>query len=137
MFQTVKCKRRKIGSRRFDVNLDVHLVVAIGAEIGLEGIGVVRNLSIRGALIETHTLLNVNDELAVYLTCPNQADQLEIPRAVVRWVRGHQVGVEFLKLDPHTSRRLMGFLAGIHVAARLQCEPTDTTMLTMVSANVP
>ena len=133
MSQTAKCRRRKIGSRRFDVNLDVHLIVVRGAEIGLEGIGVVRNLSMRGALIETHTLLKANDELAVYLTFPNHLDQVEIQRTVIRWIRGHQMGLEFLKMDPYASRQLMKFLAGIHGATRMQCEPTDTTMLAMVS----
>jgi len=61
----------------------------------------------RGALIETHTFVTTDDQLTLVLTLPNQADLLEIPAVAVRWVRGNQLGVEFLKLDTETSRQLM------------------------------
>lgn len=79
-----------------------------------EEMGVVRNLSMRGALIETHALVTRDDRLTLLLTLPNQTELLEIPAVAVRWVRGHQLGVEFLKLDTETSRQLMRYLSGIH-----------------------
>jgi hypothetical protein len=88
--------------------------------IGFEGIGVVRNLSIRGAPIETHALVTTDDQLTLFVTLPNQADLLEIPAVAVRWVRGHQLGVEFLKLGTETSRKLMTYLSGIHNVVRAQ-----------------
>ena len=90
-----------------------------GSEI--EGRGVVRNLSMRGALIETYALVTPDDQLTLFLTLPNQADLLEIPAVAVPWVvRRHQLGIEFLKLDTQTSRKLMGYLSGIYNAARAQ-----------------
>jgi hypothetical protein len=121
MKQPVKSKRRKIGSARFEVNMDVQFLGVTPEGLEIEGIGVVRNLSMRGALIETHALVTTNDHLTLFLTLPNQADLLEIPAVAVRWVvRRHQLGVEFLKLDRGTSLQLMRYLSGIHNAARAQ-----------------
>jgi hypothetical protein len=87
-----------------------------------EGIGVIRNLAMRGALIETYAQVKAHDQLQLFITLPNRADLLEIPAVAVRWVRGHQVGVEFLKVDAETVRQLMSYLSGIHIAARGQSE---------------
>jgi len=87
----------------------------------IEGRGVVRNLSMRGALIETYALVTPDDQLTLFLTLPNQADLLEIPAVAVAWaVQRHQPGIEFLKLDTQTSRKLMGYLSGIYNAPRTQ-----------------
>jgi hypothetical protein len=121
MKQPVKSKRRKIGSARFELHIDVQFLGLTPEAIEIEGRGVVRNLSMRGALIETLALVTPDDQLTLFLTLPNQADLLEIPAVAVRWVvRRHQLGVEFLKLDRHTSRQLMKYLSGIYNAARAQ-----------------
>jgi hypothetical protein len=114
--KSLKCRRRKIGSARFEVNVDVQFLSPKPG--GIEGLGVVRNLSMRGALIETHALVTTDEKLTLFLTLPNRADLLEIPTVAVRWVRGHQLGVEFLKLDRSTFRQLMRYLAGIHNSSR-------------------
>ena len=85
-----------------------------------EGIGVVRNLAMRGALIETYAHVKTHDQLKLFLTLPHQADLLEIHAVAVRWVRRHQVGVEFLKVDTKAFPQLMRYLSGIHIAARGQ-----------------
>ena len=113
-----KERRKKIGTTRFEVNMDVQLSGLNPRGTAIEGIGVVRNLSIRGALIETHTPVTTDDQLTLLVTLPNQAELLEIPNVGVRWVREHQAGVEFLKLHADTSRKLMTFLAGVHAEAR-------------------
>jgi len=113
------CRRRKIGSTRFDVNVDVQFSSQEPPAAAIEAIGVARNLSLRGALIETHALVTTDHKLTLYLTLPNRDDLLKIPTVAVRWVRGHQIGVEFLKLDAGTSLELMKYLSGIHTAARL------------------
>jgi PilZ domain-containing protein len=117
----VKSKRRKIGSARFEVQMDVQFLGLTPEGTEIEGTGVVRNLSMRGALMETCALVKTDDHLTLFLAIPNQAELLEIPAVAIRWlVRRHQLGVEFLKLDRHTSRKLMRYLSGIHNAARAQ-----------------
>ena len=118
MKKPAKERRKKIGATRFEVNMDVQISGLNPQGIGFEGIGVVRNLSIRGAMIETHTLVTPDDQLRLFVTLPNQADLLEIPSVAVRWIRGHQVGVEFSKLHAEISLKLMTYLAGIHNEAR-------------------
>jgi hypothetical protein len=121
MKKPVKRKRRKIGSARFDVHMDVQFLGLTPEGLEIEGIGVVRNLSMRGALIETRALVTTDDQLTLFLTLPNQADLLEIPAVAVRWVvRRHQLGVEFLKLDTNTCRQLMRYLSDLYNATRAQ-----------------
>lgn len=103
--------------------MDVQFLGLTPEGLEIEGIGVVRNLSMRGALIETHALVATDDQLTLFLTLPNQAELLEIPAVAVRWVvRRHQLGVEFIKLDRQTSRQLMRYLSGIYNSARGQRE---------------
>jgi hypothetical protein len=115
-----KFRRRRIGSVRFDVNMDVQFSGQNPEGIGIEGIGVVHNLSMRGALIETHGRVKTDDQLKLLLTLPNRPDLLEIPAVAVRWVRGRQLGVEFLKADTEMFRQLMRYLSDIHNATREQ-----------------
>ena len=123
MEMAVTCRRRTIGLRRFDVSIDVHVCGRNAEGTAFEGLGVIRNLSMRGALMESHLCLTTGDRVTLSVTLPNQPDPVAITGATVRWTHGGQVGVEFLKLNPHTSRRLMVFLGGIHGAARFPPKP--------------
>ena len=119
MGKPLKSKRRKIGSTRFKLNIEVEFLGLTSNGREIHGRGVVRNLSMRGARIETNVLLEKDDQLTLFLTLPHQAGLLEIPAVAIRWgVRLNQLGVEFVKLDTETSRRLMRYLAGIHTAIR-------------------
>ena len=121
MKKPLKSRRTKTGSARFEVQMDVQFLGLTPEGIEIEGMGVVTNLSMRGALIETSALVKTDDHLTLFLTIPNQSELLEIPAVAIRWVvRRHQLGVEFLKLDRHTSRKLMRYLSGIYNTARSQ-----------------
>src|SRR5215831_4246373 len=128
MKKPLKSRRNKIGSARFELNIEVQFIGLTVQGIEVQGGGVVRNLSMRGALIDTDALVEKDDHLTLFLALPNQADVLEIPAVAVRWVvRRHQLGVEFLKVDHSTSRRLMRFLSGIHTATRVRRSVTGQT----------
>ena len=129
MGQIVSCKRRKIASRRFTVSLDVHMALN-RAETAGEAIGVVRNLSLRGACIETHARLTADDPVTLYLNLPDRPEELEIKTVVVRWAKKGQIGVEFIKLERSTSQRLMLYLASIHGATRSASDAENTAMQT-------
>lgn len=121
MKKPLKSKRRKIGSARFKLNIQVEFLGLTSKGREIHGRGVVRNLSMRGARIETDVLVEKDDQLTLFLTLPHQAGLLEIPAVAIRWgVRLNQLGVEFLKLDTETSRQLMRYLAGVHNAIRVQ-----------------
>ena len=119
MKKPLKTRRNKIGSTRFELNIEVQFLGLTAEGMEVHGGGIVRNLSMRGALIDTDALVEKDDHLTLFLTLPHQTDVLEIPAVAVRWVvRRHRLGVEFLKADAVTSRRLMRFLSGVHVATR-------------------
>ena len=121
MKKSVNCKRRTIGSARFKLNIEVEFLGLTSKGVEIHGRGVVRNLSMRGAQIETNVLLEKDDELTLFLTLPHQAGLLEIPAVAIRWrARLNQLGVEFVKMDTETSRQLMRYLAGVHNAIRSQ-----------------
>jgi hypothetical protein len=126
MKKPLKTRRTKIGSTRFDLAIDVQFLGLTVEGMEVHGTGIVRNLSMRGALIDTDALVEKNDHLTLFLTLPNQADVIESPAVAVRWViRRHQLGVEFLRIDRATSRRLMRFLSGVHNARRARRSVAD------------
>ena len=101
--------------------MDVQFLGVTPEGTEIDGTGIVRNLSMRGALMETCALVKTDDHLTLFLAIPNQAELLEIPAVAIRWlVRRHQLGVEFLKVDRHTSRKLMRYLSSTYNAARAQ-----------------
>jgi hypothetical protein len=120
MKKPLNSKRRTIGSARFKLNIEVEFLGLTCKGLEIHGRGVVRNLSLRGARIETNASVKKDDQLTLFLTLPHQAGLLEIPAVAVRWSRSNELGVEFLKLDTGTSRQLMRYLAGIHNAIRVQ-----------------
>ena len=120
MKKPLKSRRTKIGSARFKLNIEVEFLGLTSKGMEIHGRGVVRDLSMRGARIETNALVKKDDQLTLFLTLPHEAGLLEIPAVAIRWGRLNQLGVEFLKLDTKTSRQLMRYLAGIHTAIRMQ-----------------
>src|SRR5215510_2190233 len=83
-----------------------HLAVRFSSP-ALEGTGVVCDLCLSGARIETDVAVPLHEELKLALALPNQSGQLEIHFAVVRWVLGQHVGVEFMRLDTASFRQLV------------------------------
>ena len=94
-------------SERFRVYIDVHF-----SGENVEGIGIVYNLALRGALIETKTPVKTGDRLDLSVMLPDQDDPVELP-AAVRWVRGHRMGVEFFKMEVEAFQQLTGYLIGV------------------------
>jgi hypothetical protein len=101
-----------MGSKRFRV----HIGVKVSGH-NLEGKGVVRDLSLRGALFETNARVTVSDHMALTLTLPNGAGSLQISGALARWVRGSRVGVEFLTMDTKAFQQLAEYLFGLETGS--------------------
>ena len=114
MNRLAKWRRKSIGSDRFRVSVQV----SFSAQ-NVEGTGMVRNLALRGALIETRTPVTTDSQLALSMTLAKEGVPLNLP-AAVRWVRDDQVGVEFLKLDAEAFQQLSEYLFGVKNAADLQ-----------------
>ena len=75
------------------------------------GEGKITNLSAMGCLIETDAPLFTNQQVALRLLLPDQAESLPIDAAEVKWVKGVQAGVEFVQVEREANLRLHSFVS--------------------------
>ncbi len=84
---------------------------------GLEGEGLVTDLSKTGCKIQCQTVPMVDASLKIDLFLPDYPRPLKIERGVVRWVKGETFGAEFVDIQASQRERLRIFL-GNQVAAK-------------------
>ena len=77
---------------------------------GLEGEGVVVDLSRSGCKVRCETVPDAGAELEINLFLPDYPRPLKVERSVVRWVKGERFGVEFLDIQASQRERLRIFL---------------------------
>ncbi len=70
------------------------------------GKGRVTNLSISGCTVETDQPVEKGAYLTLRFQLPGQNQPLESDLAAVRWARGRQLGLEFIRLSSETQERL-------------------------------
>jgi len=69
------------------------------------------NLSASGMLIETASALGVQDEVELEFQLPPVPGPVRVAGQVVRLAAPTQFGVEFRRIGPEASRRILGYLA--------------------------
>ncbi|WP_447978268.1 PilZ domain-containing protein [Candidatus Nitrospira bockiana] len=77
---------------------------------GLEGEGVVVDLSRGGCRVECDHQPANGSELRVSLFVPDYSWPMTVERALVRWVKGRSFGLEFLSLQDAQRARLSRFI---------------------------
>lgn len=80
------------------------------------GLGVVYDVSIKGARVSSEATIVPGDEISVVLKLPLQASPLAVERATVRWAKNQTFGLEFTSLPATSAARLRKFFA-LHLAA--------------------
>lgn len=70
------------------------------------GEGVLTNLSLMGCSVLCDREVLCGSDLRVSVMLPNQMRALSIELGTIKWVRGHQFGVEFLRLPLEARQRL-------------------------------
>lgn len=75
------------------------------------GLGLVYDLSIRGARVSTEAAIRPGDEVALSLRLPKQIKTAEITIATVRWAKDHFVGLAFTRLPASSYSRLKKYVA--------------------------
>jgi len=75
------------------------------------GIGIVYDVSTKGARVMTEVDLAPGDHLAISLRLPKQVSAMFVESATVRWGKDQTYGVEFANLSPIADMRLRKFLA--------------------------
>jgi hypothetical protein len=78
-----------------------------------EGKGTVCDLSKNGCRISSEILVERGMELALSLLLPDQPWPLRVDCAVVRWTRGKEFGLEFLRVSDAHEERLRLFLSSL------------------------
>ncbi|MBK5282651.1 MAG: PilZ domain-containing protein [Nitrospiraceae bacterium] len=74
-------------------------------------IGVVYDLSIRGARVSTEAEIRPGDEVKLSLHLPKQIKPADIAVATVRWTKDQFFGLAFTKLSPAAQNRLKKYVA--------------------------
>jgi PilZ domain len=72
-----------------------------------DGLGVVYDVSTRGARVMTEAVITPGDRIAMNLRLPDQGASM---LATVRWGKEHTYGVEFESLSPGTDHHLQSFI---------------------------
>lgn len=74
------------------------------------GLGVVLDVSLKGAKVMSTAAMNPGDHLAVSLRVPDQMTAMQLD-ATVRWINDQLIGLEFLSMPLSVETRLKKFLA--------------------------
>jgi len=74
-------------------------------------LGVVYDLSIRGARVSTEAEIRPGDEVTLSLRLPKQIKPADIAVATVRWTKDQFFGLAFKELSPAAQNRLKKFMA--------------------------
>lgn len=74
------------------------------------GLGVVLDVSLRGAKVMSTAAMNPGDHLAVSFRMPDQVTAMQLD-ATVRWINDQLIGLEFLSIPLSVESRLKKFLA--------------------------
>lgn len=75
------------------------------------GIGVVYDVSLKGARVSSEAPIGPGDQVTVLLRLPKQSSPLAVERATVRWAEGQTFGLEFMHLTSTAATRLKRFLS--------------------------
>ena len=75
-----------------------------------DGIGVVFDVSMKGAKVMSEAGIQRGDRLSMSLSLPNQASPMAVEEATVRWEKDQVYGLEFVDLSPVAEMRLRKFI---------------------------
>jgi c-di-GMP-binding flagellar brake protein YcgR len=75
-----------------------------------QGLGIVYDVSAKGARVMTEAVITPGDRIAMSLRLPNQAASMFVETATVRWGKEQTYGVEFERLSPNDNKHLETFM---------------------------
>ena len=80
-------------------------------------LGVVYDLSIRGARVSTEAEIRLGDEVTLSLRLPKQIKPADIAVATVKWAKDQFFGLAFTELSPAAQNRLKKYVAIVSTTA--------------------
>jgi hypothetical protein len=82
---------------------------AVFANDVMTGEGRLIDLSLPGCLLETSKSVRPSDYVRLKLSLPDKKPPMNVPLAVVRWVAGNRIGLEFIRSSEEDQARLSSF----------------------------
>ena len=73
---------------------------------GMAGEGIIKDLSLSGSYITGNTPVSVGMTLALKIFVPGDPEPLLIDRAIVKWIKGFEFGVDFDSPQPKVAERI-------------------------------
>ena len=73
---------------------------------GMAGEGIIKDLSLTGSYITGNAPVSVGMALALQIFVPGDPEPLLIERAIVKWVKGSEFGVDFDTPTPRVAERI-------------------------------
>jgi hypothetical protein len=75
-----------------------------------QGLGIVYDVSTKGARVMTEAVITPGDRIAMRLRLPHPAGSMVIEAATVRWGKEHTYGVEFETLSASDNNHIQSFM---------------------------
>ena len=95
--------------RRYSARVTVECSVVFAGQTAI-GEGRVIDVSLPGCLLESSECPKPGDYVQLKLSPPDQQPAVRVQLAVVRWAKGHRVGVEFIRSSEDDQIRLTRFV---------------------------
>ena len=73
---------------------------------GIAGEGIIKDLSLSGSYMTGNAPVSVEMALALQIFVPGDPEPLLIDRAIVKWVKGSEFGVDFDTPQPTVAKRI-------------------------------
>ena len=98
---------------------------------GMAGEGIIKDLSLSGSYITGNAPVSVGMALALQIFVPGDPEPLLIERAIVKWVKGSEFGVDFDTPPPRVAERITKIISTLvmtqHGSSRISSAYSDTT----------
>lgn len=88
----------------------------------LRAAGVILDLSSNGCRARSAVESTIGESIGVLIDVPRYTAPLHVTRAIVRWSRGEEFGMEFLEMDPADQHRLHQLMREMSAATALRME---------------
>lgn len=93
--------------------------------------GLLSDISVGGCTLKLDEKFGEGDLCRININVPHEVQPLKVAAAVVRTVRGNELGIEFLKFHDNERERLQLFIRSLLVGRRL---PTDSPRAALPAA---
>lgn len=97
--------------RRKHVRVRVEYVLSVVGE-KVRGQGIVQDLSVAGCRARSLLEVSAGDFVSLLIDVPRYDNPLHVDKAVIRWVKERECGMEFMHIAPEDQQRIQEVIGG-------------------------